>query len=74
MADLAEAIAEIAQLHDLYREQGLELNRLAFVQNIPLQVNVEVLSDLLPDPCSGTDDSVNSERFFREICFLVRIT
>ncbi len=66
MADLAEAIAEIARLHDLYREQGLELNRLAAVQNRPLQVNVEAISDLLPDAFSGTDDSVSSEDFFQK--------
>ncbi len=66
MADLAEAIAEIARLHDLYREQGLELNRLAAVQNRPLQVNVEAISDLLPEAFSGTDDSVSSEDFFKK--------
>ncbi len=37
MAELAEAVAEIARLHDMYREQGLEIDRLAAAQNRPLQ-------------------------------------
>ncbi len=32
----------------------------------PLQVNVEAISDLLPDSFSGTDDSVSSEDFFKK--------
>ncbi len=64
MAELGEAVAEIARLHDMYREQGLEIDRLAATQNGPLKVNVEAISDLIPDSFS--------ERVFQEICFLVR--
>ncbi len=66
MAELAEAVAEIARYHDMYREQGLEIDRLAAVQNRPLQVNIEAISDLIPDSFSGTDDSVSSDDFFKK--------
>ncbi len=66
MAELAEATAEIARLHDIYRQQGVEIDRLAAMGNKPLTVNVEVISDLLHDPFSGTGDSVDWEDFFKK--------
>ncbi len=61
-----EAVAEIARLHDLYRQQGLEIDRLAAVQNRPLTVNIESISDFIPESFSGTDDSMSSEDLFKK--------
>ncbi len=44
MAEVAEAVAEIARLHDLYRQQGLEIDRLAAVHGCKL---IDVVFGLL---------------------------
>ncbi len=66
LAEMDDVILEIATLHDLYGQQGLEIDRLAAVQNMPLTVNVEKISDLIPKSFSGIDDSVSLEDFFKK--------
>ncbi len=65
MAELADAQAEIGRLHDMFRQQGLEIDRLTALGNRPVNVIVEAISDILPDPFSGTLDSVDVEDFFK---------
>lgn len=69
MAELADTQAEIARLHDMYRQQAKEINRLAALVNRPLTVNVEAISDL-PDPFSGIDECRLQRLFFKK-CVLV---
>ncbi len=66
MAELVAANLEVTSLQALADQQGAEINRLADIQNRPLTVNVEALSDLLPDPFSGMDEMVHAENFFKK--------
>ncbi len=49
MAELVAANAEVARLQTLFDKQKIEIDRLKNRQNSPLTVNVEVLSDFLPN-------------------------
>ncbi len=64
MAELAEAQGEIGRLHDMCRQQGIEIDRLTDLGNRPVNVNVEAISDLLPD---STQEGVDVEDFFKKI-------
>ncbi len=66
MAELVEANADITRLRDMFELHTQEINRLATLQNRPLAVNVEAISDLLIDPFSGIDDNVDCEDFFKK--------
>ncbi len=65
MAELAEAQTEIGRLHDMFRQQRIEIDRLTALGNRPVNVNVEAISDLLPDSFSGTQEGVEVEDFFK---------
>ncbi len=66
MAELVAANLEVARLQALADQQGAEINRLADIQNRPLTVNVEALSDLLPEAYSGCNDKIDPEDFFKK--------
>ncbi len=70
MTDLyiLEANAQITKLRDRFDLQAQEINRFSTIQNRPLTVNVEAISDLLPDSFLRIDDNVDFEDFFQEIC------
>ncbi len=65
MVDIVAANAKITRLRDMFDLQTQEI-KFVTLQNRLLTVNVEAISDLLPDSFSGIDDNDDCDDLFKK--------